>query len=178
MVSIKKPGREQVLDAAEKVLAEGGAASITLKAVALSATATIEHVRTLFGNNDRLINALFARWERQDPSTFVSVDMPAYPRHAIHTASRTRTPSDRADVQASGTTKQLLGLCMEKKSVQRRVPEAADLRANTPRERRQRIATLAAEGVLRLRDDAGVHFSPALWSEIFDDLTLMLADED
>ncbi len=54
--------RDHVLDMAEKLVAEGGLAALTMDAVAQASGVTKGGVQYCFGNKDGLLKAMIGRW--------------------------------------------------------------------------------------------------------------------
>ncbi|MBK4215741.1 TetR family transcriptional regulator [Paracoccus caeni] len=79
MARPKKIDREQLLDAAEKLVRERGAAALTIDALAKASGITKGGVQYTFSSKDEIIDAMFARWnigydQRFDELTGDSLD--------------------------------------------------------------------------------------------------------
>ncbi|MEH2535164.1 AcrR family transcriptional regulator [Bradyrhizobium sp. AZCC 1588] len=165
--------RNKVLDAAEAVVGEIGAAALTIDAVAKAAGITKGGVQYCFGTKQQLINAMFDRWEAEfdqaivelvgkdpDPMTHVrgyieatmEMDKVSNARSAVLMAALIQTPEHRERAQ---------------RWYRRRMKK---LDISTKRGRRARLAFLASEGIFMLRCFGLMNVSESEWRSTFADI--------
>lgn len=162
----RKNDPDHLLDAAEAIVLEGGAAALTIENVAKRAGVTNGGVQYAFRNKDALITAMFDRWGA---------------RYRAATG-----PSTEADALAA-----YIHVLFMSESVSRM--KAASLMAALTRapdylepvrqwydqtlagsDRRERLAFLAAEGAFLLRHLGLMRFDDATWSAIHSDVDGLL----
>jgi len=165
--------RDKVLDAAEAVVSEVGAAGLTIDAVAKAAGITKGGVQYCFGTKQQLIDAMFKRWDAEfdqevanlvgndpDPVTRIrgcieatmEVDEVANARSAVLMAALIQTPDHRERAQ---------------QWYRRRMKK---LDVSTKLGRRARLAFLASEGIFMLRCFGLLNVSETEWKSIFTDI--------
>lgn len=69
--------REKLLDAAEELVREKGAAGLTIDALARACGVTKGGVQYCFGTKDELIAAMFSRWDRDYERMFAELAGPS-----------------------------------------------------------------------------------------------------
>jgi len=161
--------REAVLDAAEDVVSEHGAAGLTIDAVAKAAGITKGGVQSCFGNKESMIEAMLMRWgNRYDAQVAMlkgKSDSPldALKAHLQTTISDTDNSSSRSAVLLSALLQSpdYLGwiriwYALRQAEFVTGQDEAGDT---------QRIAFLATEGLFFLRYFRLMEFSPDEWEQ-------------
>lgn len=170
--------RDRLLDAAEAVVAESGAASLTFGKVAAAAGAPKASVQSAFVTKEGLLDALLDRWAQQEKARFAKAVGPdPTPRAVIAEHLRSTAIEEHEAISRVATllaavagTGQPVGAMADWYAAR-----VGDLSADTPEARRRRIAFLAAEGAFFIRHVVGFGVDDRLWREIFDDL-LAFAD--
>ena len=171
--------RDRVLDAAEAVVSEVGAAGLSIDAVAKTAGVTKSGVQHCFGTKQQLIDAMFDRWETEfddevaalagndsDPIAHIRADIEATmrtdevdnARSAVLMAALVQTPEQRQRAQ---------------KWYRRRLEQ---LDVSTVLGRRTRLAFLASEGAFMLRSFGLMDVSESDWVAIFEDILALQSD--
>lgn len=171
--------RDRLLDAAEAVVAQAGAAALTFGKVAEAADVPKASVQSAFGTKEGLLDALLNRWAEQEKARFArNVGPDPTPQAVIAEHIRSTAIEDHDTISRTATllaaiagTGQTVG-AMADWYAQR----AGDLSAVTPEERRRRIAFLAVEGAFLLRHVVGFPMDDPLWREIFDDLLALVGE--
>lgn len=141
--------RDQLLDAAEAVIAREGAAGLTIDAVAKEMGITKGGVQYCFGTKDALIDAIFERWGKAYDSLFEAV------------AGKQPTPLIQTPEHLEGSNQWY-----------RSRLEGLDLSA--PEGRRARLAFLAVEGAFMLRYFRLMDIGQDEWDSMLDDVRALL----
>jgi len=176
----RKIDRDKVLDAAEAVVGDVGAAALSIDAVAKAAGITKSGVQYCFGTKQQLIDAMFRRWETEfaeevaelvgtdpDPITFIRghieatmrTDEVENARSAVLMAALLQTPEQRQRAQ---------------EWYRQRMKE---IDVSTERGRRTRLAFLASEGLFILRCCGLMDVSEADWVSAYKDILEFQASE-
>lgn len=162
--------RDQLLDAAEAVIAREGAAGLTIDAVAKEMGITKGGVQYCFGTKDALIDAIFERWGKAYDSLFEAV------------AGKQPTPltrTQRSDELSSSKAAALMAALIQapehlegSNQWYRSRLEGLDLSA--PEGRRARLAFLAVEGAFMLRYFRLMDIGQEEWDSMLDDVRALL----
>lgn len=166
-----------VLDAAERVIGESGAGSLSIGSVAAAAGISKGGVQSAFGSKEGLIAALLSRALEQDDREFSRVlDALSKPDSAIAHLRTTRDADEAAHRRVAGLLAVLLQSPEHLGGVRKwYLKRLGTLRAAASADRTQRLALLAAEGAFYLRF-LGLHpLDAAVWTDIFNDLEALLA---
>ena len=166
--------RERVLSAAETVVTEGGAASLSFSTVAARAGLSKATVQSLFGCRDALIEAMIARWlahETRRYRAYLGEDASDDARLRAHLASTRAEMATGGGRHMATLLASFVSEGRQSDNVRRWYRERlGDLGADSADDRRRRIAYLAAEGAYFLRCVVGVEADESFWSEVFEDL--------
>ena len=171
--------RDAVLDVAEHIIRQSGAAGLTMDAVARAAGISKGGVQSCFGTKDALIDAMFARWE-QDYQRIYQPIAGAAPdpvtRVRAHVEA-TRLSDDLSNAKAAGLMAALIQspehLASTREWYRQRV---AGLNRADAGDRRARLAFLATEGAFMLRYFGLLDIDRDEWDDIFASI-LPLLDE-
>ncbi len=173
--------RDHLLDMAEKLVAEGGAAALTMDAVAQASGVTKGGVQYCFGNKDGLLKAMIERWgdrfdadveRRKRGRTDALSHIAAHVR-----ATREGDIEDDSRFAAMMTslipnTEQL----EETRAWYRKQWDGLDV--STLEGRRARLAFIANEGAFLLRSFNFFNLTKEEWEAIFDDIEALLPKSD
>jgi AcrR family transcriptional regulator len=172
--------RDKVLDAAEAVVAEIGAAGLTIDAVAKASGITKGGVQYCFGTKEGLLTAMLDRWcasfdrdiaalQGEDPDPLAHVrayveagrqsDEEEGSRSAVMLATLLQN-SDQLETSRLWYREQLKGVDPSSKAG-----------------RKARLAFIAAEGVFFLRSFRLLELSDGEWRSIYEDILAMLPDK-
>lgn len=168
--------RNQVLDAAEAVVAARGAGALTIGMVAEAAGITKGGVQSCFGTKDALVSAMLDRWLADDRGRFERL------------AGKTPAPLERVrahvavtrgyDASAQARVSSLLAALLQAShTAQNRVwyqERLEGFTADDAATRRARLAFFAAEGVFHLRFLGLLPIDSQEWNDIFDDIDALL----
>lgn len=171
--------RDLLLDAAEAVVAQFGAAALTFGKVAEAAQVPKASVQSAFGTKEGLLDALLNRWAEHEKARFArNVGPDPTPQAVIAEHIRSTALEDHDTISRTATLLGAVAGSGQKVGAMADwyAERAGDLSAVTPEERRRRIAFLAVEGAFLLRHVVGFPMTDALWREIFDDLLGMVGD--
>lgn len=167
----KSIDRDGVLDAAESIVVTGGAAGLTIDAVAKAVGVTKGGVQSCFGNKENLIAAMLARWgdqydAAQADTARTNPDATAVQRHIKVTAA-----ADDLNKKAAS----LLAALLQSKDQMAWVRSwyaghLNRIETSTDEGRRARLAFLACEGAFMLRQFGLLEMSEAQWADIFRDI--------
>lgn len=169
--------RDRLLDAAEAVVAETGAASLTFGKVAAAAGVAKASVQSAFGTKEAMIDALLDRWAQQEQVRFDKAVGPSPTPQAVIVEHLRSTAAEEKEAISRVATLLAAGAGTGEQvdSFARwYATRVGDLSARTPEERRRRIAFLAAEGAFFVRHLVGFEMSDAVWREVFDDLLALV----
>lgn len=165
--------RDHVLAVAEDIVAQRGAAALTIDAVAKAAGITKGGVQSSFGTKEALIAAMLRRSMQgyaQRAGALAGDDPSLTARVAAHVEVTRRDDEDTQRRAAS-----LLALLLQTPEHLADVrqwyqEQAAGLHAEDPAARQARIAFLATEGAFFLRFFGLLPMGSAEWEEAFDDI--------
>lgn len=165
--------REKVLDAAEALVGEVGAAGLTIDAVAKAAGITKGGVQYCFGTKQQLIDAMFERWDAEFNQEIVNlVGKDADPvSHVRGYIEATMAIDEVANARAAVLMAALIQAPEHRKRALRWYRQHLQkLDVSTGRGRRSRLAFLASEGIFMLRCFGLMNVSEAEWRSIFADV--------
>jgi len=165
--------REKVLDAAEDIIANLGAAALTIDSVARAMGISKGGVQYCFGNKDALIDAMFERWGKAYDRVFNLVanqdDSPTH-RVAAHVVA-THKYDQASSAKAAGLLVNLLQTKEHLENTRRWYRERIEnLDLDSEQGKQARIAFLASEGAFMLRYFGLMDIEHAEWESIFEDI--------
>ncbi len=169
--------RDQLLDAAEAVIAREGAAGLTIDAVAKEMGITKGGVQYCFGTKDALIDAIFERWGKAYDSLFEAVagkqptPLTRVRAHAEATQRSDELSSSKAAALMAALIQTPEHLEGSNQWYRSRL-EGLDLSA--PEGRRARLAFLAVEGAFMLRYFRLMDIGQEEWDSMLDDVRALL----
>jgi AcrR family transcriptional regulator len=165
--------RGRLLDAAETIVIETGAAGLTFGSLASAAQVPKASIQSAFGSREALMDAVLDRWLAREQTRFDTElanrtsDRDRMLAHIRITAELTREES----ISGAALMAALAGSGLAETSFKGWYrARAGTLEATTSEARVLRIAFLAAEGAYYLRNLFSFPMSDRLWHEIFDDL--------
>ncbi len=171
--------REQVLDAAEKVVSADGVAALSFGSVAAEAGISKASVQSVFGNREAMIEAMLERWTSNEQSRFeaeVGDERSSAKRIATH-IRLTATEIDEVNSRTAAPLAALSRSGDQSRSVTEWYKSrVGQLKVGKDLSREERVAFLAAEGALFLRHFIGFDFSEEVWGEIYADLENFAAE--
>lgn len=165
--------RDAVLDVAEHIIRQSGAAGLTIDAVAKAAGISKGGVQSCFGTKDALIDAMFARWDQVYQSYFQPIagnDPSPVTRVRAH-AEATHQSDDISNAKAAGLMAAFIQapehLASTREWYRQRI---AGLDPSDPAHRRARLAFLATEGAFMLKYFGLMDINHAQWDAMFEDI--------
>lgn len=169
--------REQLLDLAEGMVADEGAASLSFGSLGKAASLSKASVQTVFGTREAMIEALLTRWMVREAKTyqaFLGDDISAGSRLKAHLQS-----TQREGGKVSRTASALLATLASSGNASRVIQNWYQVRmdgldANDQESRKRRLAYLAAEGAFLLRNLVGLDIDDDKWESIFRDIDKMM----
>jgi AcrR family transcriptional regulator len=170
--------REQVLDVAERLVAERGAGSLTIGTVAEAAGISKGGVQSAFGTKEGLIAAILKRWMADEQRRFAdrAGKHPTPLDRARAHLQTTQEDDEAAQARAAGLLAALVQspehLAGARDWYRDRV---GDLAAEGDQARFARVVFLAAEGAFFLRHLRLLHVDQKTWDDIFSDLHGLLS---
>lgn len=168
---------DRLLDAAEDIMRRQGAAALTIDALARACGITKGGVQYAFGTKDDIIDALFARWNRDYDARFAAMAGPgadALQRVRAHLAA-TRQADEVSMAKAASLMAGLMQTPEHLASTEGWYRDRiAGLDAATPDGRRARLAFLACEGAFLLHFLRFMPLEDAEWQAVFDDIAGLL----
>ncbi|MEX3010314.1 TetR/AcrR family transcriptional regulator [Hoeflea sp. TYP-13] len=165
--------RNEVLDAAERVVRDKGASGLSIGAVAQEADISKGGVQSCFGTRDALIEAMFERWdkdfdaqleEQRSSDTSGHGEVKAY-ISAVHLDITERHLRNAAMLLLLAQTEEHR---IKAREWYRNYFDKLDL--STDEGRRLRIAILATEGVFMLSSLGMTDFSKSEWDDLLKDI--------
>lgn len=168
---------DRLLDAAEDIMRRQGAAALTIDALARACGITKGGVQYAFGTKDDIIDALFARWNRDYDARFAAIagpDADSVQRVRAHLAA-TRQADEVSMAKAASLMAGLMQTPEHLASTEGWYRDRiAGLDAATPDGRRARLAFLACEGAFLLHFLRFMPLEDAEWQAVFDDIAGLL----
>lgn len=170
--------RDKVLDAAENIVAQTGAAGLTIDAVARAAGITKGGVQYCFGTKQKLIDAMIDRWGQsfdQDVAAWTGDDLS--PASVVRGHLAATRDSDEADHSRAAVMMTALLQSPDHVSASRAWynQRLAGLDLNDPDARRIALAFLAGEGAFLLKAFGLISLDQDKWHLLFTDM-LSLAE--
>lgn len=166
----RKPSidRDAVLDVAEAIVRDSGAAGLTIDAVARAAGISKGGVQSAFGTKDGLIDALFTRWEASYQALFAPPPG-ATPAQRVRAHARATHGADAlSQAKAAGLMAALIQAPEHLATVRDWYARLADgVDTQTDAGRRAWLALLATEGAFLLRHFGLMAMSDAQWDASF-----------
>lgn len=176
----KSIDRTRLLDAAEEIVVQKGAAALTIDAVAKATGVTKGGVQYAFGTKEGLIGAMSERWDRAyDTAIAALAGSDPTPVAAItaHIEWVSRGEEDM-NVKAAAILAALIQtpehLASTRDWYRQRL---TSLDASRPQDRQARLAFLATESMFMLRYFGLMEVDAAQWEDIFADIRA-LQDKD
>ncbi|SMO87416.1 TetR/AcrR family transcriptional regulator [Paracoccus laeviglucosivorans] len=170
--------RDKVLDAAETIVAQTGAAGLTFDAVARAAGITKGGVQYCFGTKQQLIDAMIDRWcNAFDQDVADRVGPAPSPQDVIRghlqaTRDAKETDHSRAAVMMTALLQSPDQVVASRDWYNQRL---AGLNLDDTADRRIALAFLAGEGAFLLKAFGLIGLDQPQWSRLFDDI-LKLAE--
>ncbi|MFT4012553.1 MAG: TetR/AcrR family transcriptional regulator [Paracoccus sp. (in: a-proteobacteria)] len=171
--------RDKVLDAAEALVVQTGAAGLTFDAVAKAAGITKSGVQYCFGTKEKLIRAMILRWgESFDAQVAAHTGPDPSPRQVIRghlavTRDHDETEHSRSAVMMTALLEHPDEVTQSRDWYNARL---AGLDLDDPQDRRVALAFLAGEGAFLLKAFGLVELDARQWRLLFADM-LALAQE-
>ncbi|EPC6968505.1 TetR/AcrR family transcriptional regulator [Providencia stuartii] len=169
--------RDKVLDAAENIVLNQGAAALTIDAVAKSMGISKGGVQYCFGNKDALIDAMFERWGYTYEQIFNrEIEKDSSPKNRINAH---RLATYEHDKVAMAKVAALMAALLQ-------TPEYLEstrvwyrdrlrhLDTSTEHGKRARLMFLATEGAFMLRYFGLMEIDENEWQEMFHDMSRFL----
>lgn len=165
--------RETLLDTAEVLLQKHGAPCLSFGAIAAESGLSKASVQSAFGTREQMLDALLGRWMGKEQERFNAIagenpdDAQRLHAHIKATKEEASEASSRilsllaAQIGSGTQSESMLAWYRDR---------LGTLEANDAEARKRRIAYLAVEGAILVRDMVGYQIDDALWAEIFDDL--------
>ncbi len=171
--------RNKVLDAAERLLVEGGIEVLTMDNVAGEAGITKGGVQYCFGNKDGLVRAIIKRWNgifdakvtalkegTEDPVSHIAAHIRA-----------TRSGEQTADSRFSAMIASLVPNSEQLEETRKWYrSQFISLDMSKQADRMARLAFIAGEGAFLLRSFNLLDLTEEQWQEIFDDIESLIED--
>ncbi|HEX5656693.1 MAG TPA: TetR/AcrR family transcriptional regulator [Polyangiales bacterium] len=173
----KTVDREQVLDAAERVIAERGAGALSIGAVAEAAGISKGGVQSSFGTKEELVVAMLDRWMDGEQQRFTerAGDEPTtvgrIRAHLLVTRDDDEASQTRAATLLVALVQSPEHLAHARRWYRKRMGTLLKEQSS-----RARVAFLAAEGAFFLRYLGLVPIDAATWKGIFKDLEASLRE--
>jgi AcrR family transcriptional regulator len=172
--------RDKVLDAAEAVVAEIGAAGLTIDAVAKASGITKGGVQYCFGTKEGLLTAMLDRWCAsfdRDIAALQGED----PDPLAHVRAYVEAGRQSDEEEGSRSAVMLATLLQNSDQLETsRLWYREQLKGVDPSSeagRKARLAFIAAEGVFFLRSFRLLELSDGEWRSIYEDILAMLPDK-
>ncbi|WP_295048591.1 TetR/AcrR family transcriptional regulator [uncultured Paracoccus sp.] len=173
--------RERLLDAAEDIVRNQGASALTIDALARACGITKGGVQYAVGTKDDIIDAMFARWNRDYDAKFAlmaGADAGPVQRIRAHVAAT----QDADEVSMTKAASLMAGLMQTPEHLASTQDwyrdRLAGLDVATGRGRRARLAFLACEGAFLLHFLRFMPLEDAEWQAVFEDIGGVLGDGD
>ena len=172
--------RDKVLDAAETLVAQTGAAALSFEAVAKAAGITKSGVQYCFGTKENLVRSMIRRWGdafERDVEARAGGDRS--PRSIIRAHLEATRDSDEAEYSRSAAMMTAVLQRPDQVTASREwyTSRFAPLDMTDAADRRAAIALLAGEGVFMLRTFGLIDLDEAQWTALFADMLSMLPGE-
>lgn len=171
--------RDRLLDAAEEIVRVKGATALTIDALARACGITKGGVQYAIGTKDDIIDALFARWNRDYDARFAAMAGPdPDPQQQVRAHVAATRAADAVSMTKAASL--MAGLMQTPEHLNSTAAwyrdRLAGLDVTTPEGRRARLAFLACEGAFLLHFLRFMPLEDAEWQAVFDDIGRLLAD--
>lgn len=177
MARPRRIDRDQLLDAAEEIVRDKGAAALTIDALAKACGITKGGVQYSFGSKDDILDAMFDRWCVDYDQRFDAlVDGSTDPGHrvAAHVVA-THQGDEALNAKAASLMAALLQTPEHLETTRQWYRDRlAGVDTATSDGRRQRLVFLATEGAFLLRFMRFMQVGDDEWDQIFADITRLL----
>ena len=171
--------RDQVLSAAEAIVASKGAAALTVDAVAKASGISKGGVQSCFGNKEAMISAMLERWLRSydEQAESLSGSNPT-PMKRIKAHVSITFAEDQANQERSASLLAALLHSPDHLQTTRDWYERlmVGLGEQTPEASKLRLVLLATEGAIYLRYLGLMPMNDARWQQFRDDIQTVLPD--
>ncbi|MGQ3214184.1 TetR family transcriptional regulator [Shinella sp.] len=171
--------RDKVLDAAESIVVESGAAGLSFEAVARAAGITKGGVQYCFGTKENLIRAMIERWGNGfEAEVTAHAGSDRSPRAIIRGHLAASRDSDEAEHSRSAAMMTALLQSPDQVASTRiwYTQRLAELDMENEADRKAVLAFLAGEGAFLLKAFGLIDLTQAQWAALFSDM-LALAGE-
>ncbi|NGN43266.1 TetR/AcrR family transcriptional regulator [Mesorhizobium sp. CGMCC 1.15528] len=165
--------REKVLDAAEAIVAQTGAASLSFEAVAKAADITKSGVQYCFGTKENLIRSMIQRWgESFDRDVMERIGADRSARSIIRGHLEATRDSDEAEYSRSAVMMTALLQRPDQVAASREwyTSRLSGLDMTKKADRDAALAFLAGEGAFMLRTLGLIDLDEAQWNALFADM--------
>lgn len=172
--------RNKVLDAAEAIVAQSGAAGLSIDAVARAAGITKGGVQYCFGTKEKLIEAMIQRWgEAFETEVRGHAGEDASPAAIIRGHLLATRDADDAEHSRSAVMMTALLQSPEQVAATRRWYNArlSGLDLETPKDRKAALALLAGEGAFLLKAFGLVDLDQKQWETLFAEILALTAQD-
>lgn len=165
--------RDKVLDAAEALVMEKGAAELSFEAVARAAGITKGGVQYCFGTKENLIRSMIQRWgESFDADVMDRAGNDGSPRSVVRAHLEATRDGDAAEYSRSAAMMTALLQSPEQVAATRDwyTQRLATLDLTKKADRDAALAFLAGEGAFMLRTFGLIELDEAQWAALFSDM--------
>lgn len=173
--------RERLLDAAETIVAQSGAAGLTFGSLATAAAVPKASIQSAFGSREVLMDAMLNRWLMREQARF-DKELAGRTTERDRMLAHIRTTTELTLEESTNVAALMVALASagqtETSSNRWYHERVGTLEAQGSEARRLRIAFLAAEGAYYLRNLFGFPMSDELWKDIFEDLSAYAKADD
>jgi AcrR family transcriptional regulator len=173
--------REKVLDAAEAIVAQTGAAALSFEAVAKAAGITKSGVQYCFGTKENLIRSMIQRWgDSFEREVMERTGGDRSPRSIIRGHLEATRDSDEAEYSRSAVMMTALLQRPDQVAASREwyTSRFAQLDMTSKADRKAALALLAGEGAFVLRTFGLVDLTEAQWDALFADMLSSIRDDE
>jgi AcrR family transcriptional regulator len=172
--------RDKVLDAAEALVAQTGAAALSFEAVAKAAGITKSGVQYCFGTRENLIRSMIQRWgDSFERDVMQRIGEDRSPRSVIRGHLEATRDGDESEYSRSAAMMTALLQRPDQVAATRAwyTSRLSRLDMTDRADRRAALAFLAGEGAFMLRTFGLIDLDDAQWDALFADM-LSVAGED
>lgn len=169
--------RDKVLDMAEEIVANQGAAGLTIDSVAKAMGISKGGVQYCFGSKDALIDAMFERWGKAYDTVFDAIagENPSAATAVQAHMQATRSSDQASSAKAAGLMATLIQTPEHLDSTREWYrSRIAGLDLTTEEGRRARLAFLATEGAFMLRFFGLMDIGQQEWDAMFADMQALV----
>lgn len=169
--------RDKVLDMAEEIVANQGAAGLTIDSVAKAMGISKGGVQYCFGSKDALIDAMFERWGKAYDTVFDAIagENPSATTAVQAHMQATRSSDQASSAKAAGLMATLIQTPEHLNSTREWYrSRIVGLDLTTEEGRRARLAFLATEGAFMLRFFGLMDIGQQEWDAMFADMQALV----